>query len=109
MSAKIVVREKEGAWEPSKIPGVSYKSLRMSGERNAGTYLVKMAPGTSYPPHDHPQGEEVYVVSGSMRVGADRLSAGDYLYTPPGAAHDADTSEGCVFFVVLPSPARFLK
>jgi quercetin dioxygenase-like cupin family protein len=68
-----------------------------------------MSPGTRYPPHDHPKGEEVFVVSGSMRVGRDSLVAGDYLFTPPGAGHDAETAEGCVFFVVLPAPAQFRR
>lgn len=109
MSGKIVAREKEGVWEPSKIPGVAYRSLREGRERSAGTFLVRMDPGTKYPPHDHPEGEEVYVVSGSLRVGSEALSAGDYLYTPPDASHDAETKEGCVFLVLLPGPVRFLK
>jgi quercetin dioxygenase-like cupin family protein len=104
-----VVRDGDGAWEPSKIPGVTFRTLHAAGEKNAGTYLVRMSPGTRYPPHVHPKGEEVFVVSGSMRVGRDSMVAGDYLFTPPGAAHDAETAEGCVFLVVLPAPAQFLK
>jgi len=109
VGSKIVVKDAGGGWSASKVPGVSYRELRPGGERNAGTFLVRMDPGTSYPPHEHPKGEEVYVVSGSMRVGGDRLVAGDYLFTPPGAVHDADTASGCVFLVVLPAPARFLE
>jgi quercetin dioxygenase-like cupin family protein len=109
VEGKIVVAAEGGAWEPSRIPGVSFRLLRAGGEANAGTYLVRMEPGTSYPPHDHPAGEEVFVVAGSMRVGPDRLSAGSYLYTPPGGTHDAATEAGCTFLVVLPGPVRFLR
>src|SRR5262245_26431935 len=108
MQGKIVVPQSGGAWSPSRIPGVSYRALREGEARNAGTFLGRMEPGTSYPPHRHPGGEEVFIVSGSMRVGGDRLAAGDYLYTPPGGAHDADTVEGCTFLTVLPEPVEFL-
>ena len=108
MPDRIVVRPGEGGWKASRIPGVAYLSLRET-EPNAGSFLVRMDPGTSYPAHLHPEGEEVLVVSGSMRVGADRLGAGDYLYTPPGGAHDASTEEGCTFLVILPAPVRFLR
>lgn len=107
MSAKSLVKDADGSWEPSRIEGVLYKPLRAGAEKHAGTYLVRMSPGTRYPAHEHPEGEEVYVVSGSMRVGRDVLASGDYLYTPPGASHDADTQEGCTFLVVLPAPVRF--
>ncbi len=108
MSRKIVVHATEGGWEPSKVPGVQFRPLNVD-ERNAGTYLVKMDPGTLYPAHNHPEGEEVFVVCGSVRVGADRLEPGDYLYTPPGASHDAHSEAGCTFLVVLPGPVQFLK
>jgi len=104
-----VVRDGKAGWEPSKIPGVAFKCLRLGGEKNAGTYLVRMDAGAKYPPHNHPAGEEVYVVSGSMRVGGDDLKSGDYLYTPPNGSHAAETKEGCVFLVVLPGPVEFLK
>lgn len=108
MSTRIIVRGGEPGWQTSRIPGVAYRMLKEAPEKNAGTFLVKMEPGTAYPPHLHPGGEEVYVVSGAMRVGPDRLVAGDYLFTPPGGSHDADTVEGCTFLVVLPDPVEFL-
>ena len=107
MKEKIVVRSGDAGFEPSKIPGVRFKALRAT-ERNAGTYLVRMDPGTSYPPHLHPGGEEVWVVEGTLRVGGDNLAAGDYMYTPPGGAHDASTKEGCTFLVIVPAPVKFL-
>lgn len=96
-----------GGWEASRIPGVRYRTLRSTG-KNAGTFLIRMEPGTAYPAHAHPGGEEVFVVSGSVRVGSHRLAEGGYLYTPPGGAHDAASEEGCLFLVVLPEAIRFL-
>ena len=52
--------------------------------------------------HTHPGGEETYVVSGRLRVGKQELTAGDYLWTPPGVSHDNEAHEEALFLVVLP-------
>lgn len=109
MSQKIVIRSEGGDWVETKIPGVTFKPLKPAAVRGAGTFIIKMEPGTSYPAHVHPGGEEVFVIEGSMNVGGDRLSPGDYLFTPPGGAHAAATEKGCSFLVVLPEPIRILE
>jgi quercetin dioxygenase-like cupin family protein len=48
---------------------------------------LKFEPGATYPAHNHPGGEEVFVIEGDVKLGKDRLSAGDYLYTPPQGKH----------------------
>ena len=53
-------------------------------------------------------GEELFVFSGDITIGGRRLKAGDYLYTPPGAAHDAVAHEETVLFMNLPKPPVFL-
>jgi len=58
---------------------------------------------------DHPAGEEVFVLEGDVRIGRHRLTAGDYLYTPPDGKHDAASERGCVFLVTLPKPVVILK
>lgn len=108
MNGKIVVGSAEGGWHDTKLPGVSYKILREGARRGAGTFLIRLEPGTSYPAHVHPGGEEVWVVEGAMRVGGDELVEGDYLYTPPGGAHAAESRDGCLFLVVLPEPIEIL-
>ncbi|MDX2236581.1 MAG: cupin domain-containing protein [Hyphomonadaceae bacterium] len=66
------------------------------------TTLTRFAAGATGRRHAHPGGEELYVVSGRARVGGHELAAGDYLYTPPGAAHDVHAHEETVFLLVLP-------
>jgi quercetin dioxygenase-like cupin family protein len=87
---------------------VSVKALRRDASTGASTALVRFDAGTRFPAHDHPGGEEIYVVEGDLTVGPDRLRAGDYLYTPPGGTHAASTESGCVFLVTLPKPVRIL-
>jgi quercetin dioxygenase-like cupin family protein len=84
--------------------------LTSSGDASASdaesTVLVRMAKGADAQLHNHPGGEETYMVSGKLRVGDHLLGAGDYLWTPPGVAHDGHAEEDAVFFVVLPAGLR---
>jgi quercetin dioxygenase-like cupin family protein len=72
------------------------------------TVLFRMAKGAHAPRHDHPGGEETYLVSGKLRVGERVLLPGDYLWTAPGESHDGVAEEESVFFVVLPGGARLV-
>jgi quercetin dioxygenase-like cupin family protein len=96
-------------WQPSRFPGVSRKLLRSDRESGESAALVRLEPGASVPAHDHPAGEEVFVLEGEVRIGRHHMKAGDYLYTPPDAKHAAASEGGCVFLVTLPKPVVMLK
>ncbi|HWL86498.1 MAG TPA: cupin domain-containing protein [Polyangiaceae bacterium] len=94
-------------------PGVHVSVLRGHGDSDdtntlgAGTTaLFRMEKGAAAPHHDHPGGEETYLVSGKLRVGQRVLLPGDYLWTAPGESHDGFAEEESVFFVVLPAGLR---
>lgn len=87
-------------------PGVEFSILRTHEQSGGQTLLVRMAAGAHAPVHNHPGGEETYLVSGKLRVGEHELSPGDYLWTPPNVAHDGHSDEETVFFVVLPAGLR---
>jgi quercetin dioxygenase-like cupin family protein len=108
MSEAVVVRSGNDGWRELKIPGVSVKALRRDPETGASTALVRLQPGARFPAHNHPGGEEVFVIDGEVLIGPDRLRAGDYLYTPPNGKHAASTQGGCVFLVTLPQPVEIL-
>ena len=95
-------------WKPSKVPGVEYIPLNTDAEERAGTFLLKMAPNTTYPKHRHPKGEEVLVLKGDMTVGNRTLKAGDFLYSPPGSIHSASTVQGCMFLTSLPEAIQII-
>jgi quercetin dioxygenase-like cupin family protein len=107
-SAETFVSSAGAEWRPSKVPGVSVKVLRNDRESGASAALVRLDPGASFPAHEHPAGEEVYVLEGDVRIGRHRLTAGDYLYTPPDGTHAAASDGGCVFLVTLPKPVVIL-
>ena len=104
-----VVRGGDDGWKALKIPGVSVKLLRRDGETGESTALVRFEPGSRFPAHNHPAGEEVFVIEGDVLIGPDHLRAGDYLYTPPSGKHAASSQGGCVFLVTLPRPVEILS
>jgi quercetin dioxygenase-like cupin family protein len=108
MSTPVVVRSADETWRALKVPGVSVKALRRDPETGASTALVRLEPGARFPAHNHPAGEEVFVLEGDVLIGPDRLKCGDYLYTPPDGKHAASSQGGCVFLVTLPRPVEIL-
>ena len=95
-------------WRATPYTGVEVCGLRRN-ESGGGAILVKIARGARVPEHDHPGGEEVYVVSGRARVGDALLETGDYLWTPPGGTHDLRAEEDTVLFVTTPGGVRVLE
>jgi len=104
-----VVRSGETGWKPLQQSGVVIKVLRSDKATGASTFLLRFDAGARFPLHDHPGGEEVFVVEGDLRVGADRLTAGDYLYTPPSGKHAVASEGGCVLLVSTPQPVRIVE
>lgn len=74
------------------------------------TAFMRFQPGATAPPHRHPGGEHLYVISGRLRVGDRHLVEGDFLHTPPGGVHDAeaDGGEEAVVLISVPEPVEFL-
>src|SRR5947207_10775787 len=108
-----LTRSNEIDWRPLAEPGVSgvfVKVLRFDKEtRRAPTILLKFEPGATYPAHDHPGGEEVFVIEGDLKLGKDHLYASDYLYTSPHGKHAVRSEKGCVVLVSVPEEVVILK
>jgi quercetin dioxygenase-like cupin family protein len=94
-------------WVETPTPGLEYAALR--GHASGGaSFFLRFAAGVAAKPHTHPEGEELYVVSGDITVGGRRLRTGDYLYTPPDETHDAQAHEETVLLLVAPKLPVFL-
>jgi quercetin dioxygenase-like cupin family protein len=92
--------------------GVALSMLRKHPEGGL-TFLVRMQKGALAPRHEHPGGEETYLLEGRLRiqgrVDAARtpvpdlvLSPGDYVFIPPGETHDGVAEEDALLLVVAP-------
>lgn len=100
-------------WKPLDEPGVSGISVKVlqfdPDSQRAPTILLKFEAGATYPAHNHPGGEEIFVVEGDLKLGKDHLHAGDYLYTAPNNIHAVRSMNGCVVFVKTPQEVEIIK
>jgi quercetin dioxygenase-like cupin family protein len=109
---QLVHTDKE-LWKPLEEPevtGIWIKILRFDkSSARAPTFLLKFEPGATYPAHDHPGGEECFVLDGDIHFGADHLHQGDYLFTAPGNKHGVRSDGGCVVLFSVPQEVQKLK
>ncbi|MFC0772913.1 dimethylsulfonioproprionate lyase family protein [Terrimonas alba] len=101
-------------WQPLVEEGVDttgiyVKILRFDEQqKRPPSILLKFEPGAKYPYHNHPGGEELFVLSGTCRVNETELNAGDYLYTPPGFKHAVKSDLGCELVLIIPEEVEIV-
>lgn len=106
-SERVSVRPGDEAWVPSPQPGVDRLMLDRIGEEIArATSLVRFAPASFFPFHEHGGGEEVFVLDGVFEDEHGTYPAGTYLRDPVGTSHSPFTKEGCTLLVKLWQFAR---
>lgn len=90
-------------WTRSPSGTVWRKRLHLVGPDEAGqvTSVVRFEPNSSFPVHDHPDGEEILVLDGVFSDEAGDWPAGTYLLNPEGFRHGPYSDPGCVLFVKL--------
>jgi quercetin dioxygenase-like cupin family protein len=93
-------------WRPI-AEGVERGELRAT-RPGAGAALLRFTKGSRVGAHVHPGGEELFLLTGRLRVGEWIMLAGDYLYTPRGGVNDAEALEDSIVFQSQPEPMRFL-
>jgi quercetin dioxygenase-like cupin family protein len=109
-----IVRTAETEWKPLveggvNTSGIFLKPLRVDqATGRAPTFLLRFEPGAKYPYHDHPAGEELFVLSGSCAIEGVTLAEGDYLHTPAGSKHSVRTDTGCTLLFQVPAEVVIL-
>lgn len=100
--ARVVLTPADRAWTPSPMPGVERQMLdRIGGEVARATSLVRYAPGSRFAAHEHPGGEEFFVLEGVFSDEGGDYPAGSYIRNPIGSRHAPRTGPGCTIFVKL--------
>jgi quercetin dioxygenase-like cupin family protein len=95
ISEGLIVRANDTAWVDGPMPGVQTRSLL--GKR---TVLMRLAPKTFVPEHDHPASEQCLVLEGSVTSDGVTAYAGDFTYMPKGTHHTPLYSEdGCLLLI----------
>lgn len=108
-----LVKSGEIEWKPlgeEGADGIYIKTLLFDDATGrAPTFLLKFDAGASYPLHNHPGGEEVFVLEGAVKFGKDELKTGDYLFTAAGNKHRVSTKTGCVLLLRVPQEVEIIK
>ena len=90
-------------WEPSPGGEVLRKRLHRVGPAESGqvTSLVRYPPGSRFPEHAHPDGEEIFVLDGVFSDQQGDFGPGTHLLNPEGFRHAPASAPGCLIFVKL--------
>ncbi|AIR67940.1 cupin domain-containing protein [Dickeya fangzhongdai] len=101
-SQRAIVTPRDYQWTFSPQSGVERVMLdRIGDEQARATSLVRYAPGSEFPRHGHPGGEEILVLSGTFTENGTDYPAGWYLRSPEGSSHQPSSREGATIFVKL--------
>jgi anti-sigma factor ChrR (cupin superfamily) len=96
---RLAVDTRNGDWQRTGMPGQEILPLYRRHGFPETMRLSRLAPGTEVPPHDHPKGAEIFVLSGGFEDATGRYRAGDWVRYPPGSRHGMATREGCTFYL----------
>lgn len=93
-------RWEEPDWKQA-APGISVKLLATDTDTDRVTMLVRLAPGTDYPPHRHAGLEELHLLDGELMIDDRKLYPGDYNRAEAGSMDRRVWSEtGCTCVLV---------
>lgn len=99
---RVVINTHQQDWVLSPREGVMRKPLaREEAERGHATSIVRYEPGARFTRHDHPLGEEIFVLEGTFSDESGDYKAGTYFRNPEGFLHAPFSEEGCVILVKL--------
>ncbi|HCB12592.1 MAG TPA: hypothetical protein DEP36_03340 [Gammaproteobacteria bacterium] len=95
----VTVRAQEGEWR-KLAPGIEIKLLLVDREAGFQSFLLKLAPGSQIPAHDHSSLEECLLLEGDMIIGDRHYTSGDYHAALPGSRHETlSTRAGGIVFL----------
>lgn len=98
----LTVRAHERHWH-NIGPGIEIKLLRRASDNE--TYMLRLAPGATLPPHNHPEDEECLVLEGEVWLDNTHAFAGDYHLGRRGIPHgEIHTDTGCLLFLRSAKP-----
>lgn len=101
-SKRIVIRTSDEEWQPSPLQGVWRKPLaRENRESGHATSIVKYEAGARFTSHNHPLGEEIFVLSGTFSDETGDFPQGSYFRNPKGFVHSPFSIGGCELLVKL--------
>lgn len=91
----------QGLWQDAPFPGVKFQVLHYDKKADLLTQLVRLAPGSKFPPHRHGAAEQCLVLEGIVSIGTLSLRPGDFNLSAADTVHsEMTTEEGCLLLLV---------
>lgn len=85
------------AWQAGPADGLEVLRLHEFGTEEV--MMLRMQPGAAYPAHEHPAGEEIFVVAGSFEDEQATYPKGTWVRYPAGSAHTPSSPSGCTLYL----------
>ena len=101
-----LVKRKDFEWSHAGYDG-GFRSILRTSKEGGKTSIVKLKKDAVAPTHYHASGEDVLVLSGSVKIGDYILGVGDYLYTEKGESHNLIALEDATIFISSEKPVFF--
>ncbi len=94
---RVVIDTRQSPFVPGLVAGLTVLPLHGFGTEQVA--LVRWQPGTRFPLHSHPGGEEIFVLEGVFEDDQGAYPAGTWLRNPPGSHHGPFSHSGCLIWV----------
>jgi len=98
-SARVVIDTAAAAWAPGEAPGLSRLPLHLDRDTGERVALERFAPGTHLSDVDCPGGEEIFLLSGTLKDEYGSYAAGTWIRNPAGFRRRLESSEGATYWV----------
>lgn len=103
LSVRVALDTTRMPWTQSPSGAVWRKRVHLVGPAESGqvTSVVRYEARSTFPAHDHPEGEEILVLDGVFSDEHGDWPAGTFLLNPEGFRHSPFSVGGCMLFVKL--------
>ena len=95
---QIAIDTNNAEWRPGS-PGISRMVLYGEDGHPEAMSLVRFDPGARVDDHDHPAGEEIFVIDGDLADDHGDYTAGSWIRCPAGSHHAVSSTGGCTIYV----------
>jgi anti-sigma factor ChrR (cupin superfamily) len=97
-SLRVVVDTTKGAWTRPDIEGHQSQLLYASPETGERVTLEKLAAGTTLPSTKRNDGEEIFLLTGTLADDYGHYGAGTWIRSPAGSSSQFASQEGAIFW-----------
>lgn len=96
---RVVVDTRRVEWEPAQMPGVFVKPLYSDPRHPESIALMKFEAGVSLGRHEHPRGEEILVLDGTLEDEFGVYPPRTWIRNPRSSVHQPFSREGCIIYI----------